>query len=83
MNQSKIESGIETFVNVFSGWFISMLLWSFLVAPMWGYEDRGIAVNMGVTLTFTVVSIIRGYFWRRFFNNRLHLKVKKMVGKLC
>lgn len=56
---------------------ISLLVWRWIVAPAFGLPI-GWDVNLGITAIFTVVSIIRSYVWRRFFNagiNRLVLRV--------
>jgi len=67
MNQSKTMSITENLCSVASGYLIAILLWRFIVTPYLGipvsYE-----VNVKITLLFTVVSMIRGYVWRRIFN---------------
>ena len=78
--QSKLESLIESFVNTFSGWFISFLLWSFVVGPLFNIETSMVQ-NMGITAIFTVVSIARSYFWRRFFTNGIHNAIVRWVKK--
>jgi len=78
--QSKLESFIEAFINTFSGWFISFLLWSFVIGPAFNI-DTSIGENMLITAIFTVVSIIRSYFWRRFFANEIHVTIVKWVKK--
>lgn len=65
--QSKISSLLETTLNVGSGFIISMIVWEFWVKRYLGL-DTNIAQNIVVTLVFTVVSIVRGYTWRRIFN---------------
>jgi len=79
--QSKLESLIESFVNTFSGWFISFLLWSFAIGPLFNIETS-ILENMGITAIFTVVSIGRSYFWRRFFNAGIHRNLVILVKKI-
>lgn len=71
--QSKKTSLIEVICNVFTGLVIANLTWMFIVLPLakhfgWGmYETRTgpIWITNGI---FTVVSIVRSYFWRRTFN---------------
>lgn len=67
MSQSRKMSAIEQICNVGSGWFLSFLLWSFVVAPIWGMKVTT-TDNLGITAIFTIVSVIRGYIWRRAFN---------------
>ncbi len=65
--QSKRMSLIETVLNVSSGFVISLLLWQFVVCPVWEIE-RSFRQGIEVTMLFTVASIVRGYLWRRLFN---------------
>jgi len=67
MTQSRKASALESVVNVGSGFVVAYLTWLYLIPWLWGIPtrmDRG----LGVTLTFTVISIIRCYVWRRIFN---------------
>lgn len=81
MNQSKLESLIESILNTASGFIISMFVWKFAVAPAIGLEASFLQ-SVGVTLVFTIVSIVRGYYWRRFFAKGLHKIVQKRVAML-
>ena len=73
--QTKLESMIESFCNNGSAFIISVCLWHWVVGPLW---DAKILTNaFEVTTTFTVVSFIRSYLWRRFFNSGLHRLVHK------
>ena len=69
--QSRLSSLIEQFANIGSGFVISSLLWHFVVQPIWHIETS-FAENLQITSLFTVVSIARGYAWRRTFNRRIH-----------
>jgi hypothetical protein len=64
--QSRLMSLVEQFANIGSGFVISSLLWHFVVQPVWGIQTS-VAENLQITLLFTVVSILRGYAWRRAF----------------
>lgn len=66
--QTKKQSFKESLVNTFVGFFISYLS-CFLIFPLVGFESGG-GKNLLITLYFTIVSILRGYFIRRFFNNK-------------
>ena len=66
--QSKTSSMIEALLNTASGFVISVIT-SALVFPLFGV-NLPIASNMAIVAVFTVVSIVRSYFWRRFFNKR-------------
>lgn len=79
MEQSKLESGIESLVNQFSGILLAFLTWRFIVIPVWDMPDPGFVQNVGITLVFTTISIVRGYLWRRFFNKGLHIAVHNFI----
>jgi len=78
MNQSKIESFIEATINVSSGFIISLLAWMYIVIPVWDIEVS-MFDNLAITALFTVISISRSYFWRRFFNRGIHRQVHNLV----
>ena len=67
MTQRPATSLLEVCLNVGSGYLLSMLIWQFVVAPVWGLDVR-IRDNACITGVFTLVSILRGYVWRRAFN---------------
>ena len=59
---------IETLTSVFVGWLIGVIL-NMLVLPLFDYNITVID-SLWVSLIFTVVSVIRGYVIRRFFNSK-------------
>ena len=67
MSQSKLSSLIESLLNVGSGFVVSSLLWSFVIVPVYEIEVT-VTQNLEITAIFTVISVIRGYIWRRVFN---------------
>lgn len=71
MSQTRLHSMLEQVLNVGSGFVISTLLWQFVIVPQWGIQT-GMADNLKITSLFTLVSVIRGYAWRRWFNARVH-----------
>ena len=66
--QSKRESMIETLTNVGIGWFISFIA-NMLVLPLFGYNIN-LTDGVLISIIFTVISIIRGYVVRRWFNSK-------------
>lgn len=70
MNQSKRLSLIESLTQTVAGFVVSMLVWEFVVKPLWNIQT-GLLDNFLITLMFATVSIVRGYLFRRAFN-RLH-----------
>ena len=81
MEQTKLESMIETSINVASGFIISLILWVLVVIPVWDL-DVTMFDNIAITCLFIVVSITRGYFWRRFFNAQIHKKIHSFVSSV-
>lgn len=67
MSQSKLSSLTESLLNVGSGFVVSLLLWSFVIVPLYKIEVT-MTQNLEITCLFTVISVIRGYVWRRVFN---------------
>jgi hypothetical protein len=79
MNQTKLESFIEQCLNTASGFIISLIVWTAIIVPVWDLQVNMIQ-NINITLIFTILSIVRGYVWRRFFNAGVHNLVKKWVS---
>lgn len=73
--QSRVGSLMEQILNIGSGFFLSLLLWSFVIVPVWEL-DVSMGDNLTITGVFTVVSVVRGYLWRRLFNKYNFFKGK-------
>lgn len=69
MTQSKKQSFIETLMSTFIGLVVSMVT-QVVVFPLYGLEVSFFQ-NIQITLIFTVVSVLRGYVIRRFFNKKI------------
>lgn len=67
MSQSKRQSLLEQLVNQIGGFILAMIVWEFVISPSWGF-DTSYLDNLGITVIYTTMSIIRGYAVRRFFN---------------
>ena len=65
--QSKKSSLVEQCLNVGSGYIVSLFVWCWIVQPVWGF-DATLQESLHVNALFTVISIARGYIWRRVFN---------------
>ena len=70
MSQSKLGSLIETCTNTALG-FIVALISQIVLFPMFGVFVP-MTTNLALTFWFTLISIIRGYLIRRFFNKHLY-----------
>ena len=66
MRQSRRMSLVETIAGVAIGFAVSVGL-SYVVYPLFGHTFT-LSQNIGITLIFTVASILRGYVVRRAFN---------------
>jgi len=75
MNQTKLESWIEIFFNYLSGFIIAYLTYDLLIMPSPVLKNSPLMV----TTIFTVISIVRSYVWRRFFNRGLHKVIHNLI----
>jgi hypothetical protein len=64
--QSRRNSAIEAFVNVAIGYLVSVLA-NILILPMFGYNVT-LFDSFAIGVAFTMVSLLRSYAVRRFFN---------------
>ena len=65
--QTKKQSLLESIASTSVGFVVSLAA-TFLIFPVVGVESTGVK-NIIISVLFTCVSIIRGYYVRRFFNN--------------
>jgi hypothetical protein len=65
--QGRLASFVEANMNVMSGFFISWMVWLFVVAPLFNY-DTGFFKGFLITSIFTVSSLLRAYIIRRIVN---------------
>lgn len=67
MSQSRTMSLAESCTNVAVGLLVALLS-QYLVFPIVGIELQPLHVHIEVALWFTVISLIRSYVLRRWFN---------------
>lgn len=67
--QSKKHSFVESITNTFVGFGISLLI-QLIIYPIMGIKVS-FSQNIFITLIFTIISILRGYFIRRLFNKNI------------
>lgn len=80
MNQTKMGSLIEALANIVIGFGINLGA-NLIVLPWFGFHvTTGQAFGIGVV--FTVISLVRGYFIRRYFNARLHQMAQAMAQRI-
>lgn len=66
--QTKKQSFVESLANIGIGMAVSILV-QLAIYPLMGIKVR-FSQNIIITIVFTVVSIARSYFVRRFFNKK-------------
>jgi hypothetical protein len=64
--QKRNHSVWEAALNASSGVAVSFIL-SLVVFPVFGFQ-ASVGQAFSITMIYTVVSIVRSYFWRRLFN---------------
>ena len=66
--QTKKESMIESLTSTTIGWLIGVIL-NLTVLPLFDYNIT-VVDSLLMSLIFTVISVVRGYLIRRFFNSK-------------
>lgn len=66
--QTKRDSFIEQLYNVGTGFIISLIYWTLVIIPQIENVEMSFMLNLSITLQFTVISVIRGFVFRRLFN---------------
>ena len=66
--QSKKDSLIESLTSTTIGWLIGVIL-NLTILPFFDYNIT-VVDSLWVSLIFTVVSVVRGYVIRRWFNSK-------------
>lgn len=64
--QTRVQSMIESMSNVVVGYGVALAA-QVAVFPLFGWQPS-LAVNAKISAVFTVVSLLRSYALRRFFN---------------
>lgn len=70
MGQSRLSSFIEAWVNVFIGFGINFVA-NMVILPYYGFTALTLATNLQIGLAFTVISVVRSYVVRRWFNSKI------------
>lgn len=79
MTQSRLSSFIEVCIGTFIGFVGSYALGRLLY---WYFDKQVSGIeNFWFTVAFTVWSLVRGYYLRRYFNKRLHQFAIKLAGE--
>lgn len=76
--QTRLGSLIEAVFNVVIGLAISIVA-NALVFPMFGFRPT-LGQNVWISVIYTVISLVRSYTLRRWFNGRLHSVAQRLSG---
>ena len=79
MQQTKLGSLIESLMNIAIGYGVALLS-QIVVFPMFGIHVP-LSTNLWIGAWFTVISLVRSYIIRRWFNARLHSAAMAMAGR--
>lgn len=79
MNQTRLGSLIEALANVVIGFGINWAA-NLLILPLFGFNVTG-GQAFGIGCFFTVISIVRSYALRRWFNARLHQAAQQLANR--
>lgn len=79
MNQTRLSSLIEAGLNVLIGFWISFVA-NLVILPAAGFTALTLETNLYIGLAYTVVSVVRSYIIRRWFNARLHAAAMRLAG---
>lgn len=86
MTQSRLSSFYEALFNIFIGFSINFVANIWLI-PMFAVGSDGqpaslsMAANWWMGCAYTVISLIRQYVIRRWFNERLRLAAMRLAGE--
>jgi len=78
MNQSRLSSLYEAILNIVVGFVINFAA-NFLILPLVGFHITA-SQNLFIGVLYTVVSLVRQYTIRRWFNARLHAAAEKLAA---
>ena len=74
MQQTRLDSFIESLVNIFIGYGVALAS-QIIIFPFFGINVP-LETNLWISSWFTVISLVRSYVIRRWFNS----KIKKTVS---
>lgn len=77
MTQTRLSSFYEVCISTFIGFGLSLVLQTILSQVY--HLNTSTSANVQITLWFTILSIVRGYVIRRWFNARLKRLAERMA----
>jgi hypothetical protein len=81
MTQTRLGSLIESLINVIIGFGINFCA-NLVILPLFGFTALTVKTNLYIGLAYTIVSVVRSYVIRRWFNAKLHNASIRMAERL-
>ena len=78
MNQTRLGSFIEAWINVVIGFTINFFA-NLVILPLVGFHIT-LSQNFGIGVLYTIISVARSYVIRRWFNAKLHAAAMRLAG---
>lgn len=79
MNQTRLGSFIEAWINVAIGFAINFCA-NLLILPLIGFHIS-VGQNLFIGVLYTVISVARSYVIRRWFNARLRETAQRLAAR--
>lgn len=79
MSQSKRGSLIEALINTAIGFVVNFCA-NLIILPMFGFTSLTAKANFLIGILYTIISVVRGYAVRRWFNAHIVLAANKLSG---
>ena len=79
MNQSRLSSFYEALFNIVIGFTINFFA-NLVLLPLFLHVEVPLLVNWWLGCAYTVVSLVRSYVIRRWFNARLTAAAQHLAG---
>lgn len=79
MSQSRKGSLIEALINVLIGFGINFTA-NLIILPQFGMTTLTLATNFTIGIIYTVISIVRSYVIRRWFNSMIVRAAERLAG---
>jgi hypothetical protein len=80
MNQTRLGSFIEAVINTCIGFAINFTA-NMFIFPLFGFHIT-VSENFVLGLLYTVISVVRSYCIRRWFNGQLHKMAQRAAAVL-
>ena len=78
--QSRLESLVEVLLNTVIGW-LTAIITQIIVFPLFDIHVS-FGEQIGISLIFTTIAIVRSYMIRRWFNRKLRLAAAGIARKM-